>query len=66
MELRFVSTGSIHFRTGVDQELGLGTTPDKEMEPFLGTEQAVVGAKGFHCAKGRALPHLVKGLDVSD
>ena len=39
MELRFVSTGSIHFRTGVDQEVGLGTTPDEEMEPLLGAEQ---------------------------
>ena len=66
MELGFVSTGCIHFGTGVDQEMGLGATPHEEVEPLLGAKQAVVGAKGFYRAERGALPYLVEGLNVSD
>ena len=58
MELGFMSTGCIHFGTGVDQEMGLGATPYEEVEPLLGAKQAVVGAKGFYRAERGALPNV--------
>ena len=61
-----MSTGRIHFGTGVDQEMGLGATPHEEVEPLLGAKQAVVGAKGFYRAERGALPCLVEGLNDSD
>ena len=66
MELGFVSTGGMHFGTGIDQEVGLGAAPDEEVETLLGTKLAVVGAKGFHRAERGALPDLVECLDVAD